>query len=336
LRLAATFAAAAAITSAHVTSIQLPRNLSFYDVEPAGSGVLLSGETVIGATCGFVRVGLAPLRITGRGLGSCVRSSAHRVTPVLVRRPGSFAVRVRIARVEAAGRVVEGPVVMRFQESVDTHLALAYGPRTLWLYEAGAAAGPEVLQVSAVTGRVEQTARVPRLVRPLLAADDDGLWLAIPPNGTAPGTGASPLYHVAPNARTAVLVRRGGRAVLWLVAAGRSVWADVISKTLHGEIWRLDGAAGTAHALASFPELGTWTAVPHGSTLWTLADEPVDQRFQACDAEHVIRVDGATGRRSLVASVPIRSRQCGTGTAATFADGALEFVLGSRLYRVSA
>jgi hypothetical protein len=121
---------------------------------------------------------------------------------------------------------------------------------------------------------------MPTLVRPLLAADADGIWIAASP-GTGAGTPA-PMYHLGAGARVARVVHRGGYATLWLVAAGHSVWADIgtipphstASTPISQEIWRFDGPAATAHPLASATGLNS-SATPivqaGSAALWTLS-----------------------------------------------------------------
>lgn len=244
----------------------------------------------------------------------------------------TFTVRVRIAH----GKSV-GPVVMRFGSYSDTRAEYTYGPGTLWLYDVYTPKGAEVLQVSTKTGRVQNVVRMPKIFRPILAADDDGLWLAVATNGDWPNEihSRAPIYRVAPGAHTPVIVHRGGRAALWLVAAGHSVWADVLTGEAHGEIWRFDASGATA--LAPADELNTWiaAAAPDGSSLWAVRELPVGGKYYSCSAERVFRIDARTGRQSAVATVLIPDETCDGTALATFADGAFSFVLDGRLYRVA-
>jgi hypothetical protein len=225
---------------------------------------------------------------------------------------------------------------MSFDEASDTHLEWTYGPGSLWLFDTATPRGAEALRVSTATGRVEDTVPLPRIFRPLLAADADGLWLALAPSGGAPGRGPAPLYHVAPGARSAVLVHRGGRAALWLAAAGHTVWADVVSGRRRQTIWRFDGPAGTARRLARADDLHAAAAVvePGGRALWAASDVPVGGRFFHCSREQVVRIDARTGRRAVVADVRLPEAACGAVTGATFAYGAFYFATPSRLYRI--
>ncbi|HEY3922016.1 MAG TPA: hypothetical protein VGL76_07865 [Gaiellaceae bacterium] len=246
----------------------------------------------------------------------------------------TFTVRVRIAHGASVG-----PVVMRFVSLSDTRLEFAYGPHTLWLYDVMTPNGAEVLQVSTNTGRVENVVHMPKLYRPSLAADDDGLWLAVATNGdySDEARQQAPIYRVALGAKAPTLVHRGGRAALWLVAAGHTVWADVLTGMRGAKLWRFDEPEGKAHALAPAGELNTWAAAaaPDGSAVWAVRQVPVGGKYYSCTAERVFRIDAHTGRQSLVATVPIPDQTCGDVSTATFTGRTFSFVLDSRLYRVA-
>lgn len=325
-----------AITSPHVASVRLPANLNLYALQADGGSLLATGDTVDGA-CAFARVAQTPLRVTAHGTIACSRASAEHVHPVLERDRRSFTVRVRIARGDPrTNRLAEGPVVMTFQEFSDTHLETAYGPGTLWLFDADTPNGAEVMQVSTRSGEVENVVHVPRLTRPVLAADDDGLWLAVAPNGGS-GPGPAPIFHVAPGARTPVLVHRGGRAALWIVAAGHTVVADVLTGETHEELWRLDGATATTRALAPADELNDWAASisADASTISTVREVPTNGKYFQCNSLQVVRIDASTGRQRVAATIPTRGSQCYGATYSVFSDGAFSFLYGDELYRVT-
>lgn len=330
MNLLATFAAVSALASPNVASLQLPASLNLYGIEADGNGLLLTGNTTHG-TCAYVRVEESPLRVTSRGTRACSRASTEHVHPVLEYDRKSFGVRVRIARAKSVG-----PIVMTFQNISDTKLEYTYGPGTLWLFDTATPRGAEVLQVSTKTGRVENVVRMPKIFRPFLAADEDGLWLAIAPNGGAASKGAVPVYRVAFGARAPVVVHRGGRAALWIVAAGHAVWVDVLTGQHGAEIWRFDGPAGSAHPLASAHGLNTWAASvdTSGTAIWTVREVPMNRTYFGCDSLRVYRIDGRTGKQSLAANIQMPASQCYGVTDGTFADGAFSFLYGPRLYSV--
>lgn len=329
-------AATTAIASPRVASVQLPGNLNLYSLQPDGGSLLASGDTTNGA-CAFVRISQAPLRVTAHGTLACSRASAEPVYPVLEYDPRGFIVRVRIARVDQKTTgVSEGPVVMTFQQYSDTHLETAYGPGTLWLFDSKTLKGAEVVQVSTKSGRVENVAQMPRIFRPALAADDDGLWLAIATNGGA-APGPAPIYHVSQGARAPVLVHRGGRAALWIVAVGHTVVADVLNGPLRGELWRFEGASGQARPLAPANTLNNWATSfsTDGSSIWTVREMPTNGKYFECNALRVVRIAAATGRQDVATTIPTPGSQCYGATYSTFTDNAFSFLYGNKLYRVA-
>lgn len=112
-----------------------------------------------------------------RSRGSCARPqrSAHSTVPVVIHDRRSQWQAVRIAHVGAS--VTYGPVVMRYQDGSDTRPVSTYGPRSLWLYDVATERGSELLRFSSLTGRLEQTVPMPKLYRPVIAADGDGIYL---------------------------------------------------------------------------------------------------------------------------------------------------------------
>jgi hypothetical protein len=315
-----------------LASAPLPGGASYWSLERDGARLLATGTATQGADCTWATVDAVTLRVAARATDDCSRPtvSAHSVVPVVVRSPNSFEQRMRIARTDPrTHRISYGPVVMRFDEASDTHLEWTYGPGSLWLFDTATPRGALVLRVSTSTGRVEDAVPMPRIFRPLLAADDDGLWLAIATNGGAPGLGPAPLFRVAPGARTATLVHRGGRAALWLAAAGHTVWTDVVSGTTRQEIWRFDGPSGAARALARADTLqASAVAVdPAHGMLWTVSG-----------CARVLTIDARSGRQTVVARLHVSQQRCyalaGSPQSATFAFGSFYFLLGERVYRV--
>lgn len=363
--LALTGAAASAATAGPaVSTLSLPAGAAFSGVQPVGNRLLVSGGEISGANCDWL--------VVDQGLGvesplpsaSCERPPAapEPVVPVQFPVTDSNESTARIARPNPTpSRVTYGPVVMRFNDVSDTHLEWVYGPGRLWLYDVAAlrrTTGParaEVLAVSSTTGRVVQTVSVPRLDRPLLAADSDGLWIAASPeSGAGP---AAPTYFLASGAHAPRLVHRGGYAAFWIVASGHGVWEDIASTTppnptVRQEIWRYDGTSGGAHPLASADDLDVLTpAVEPGATaLWTLGSPQFAQgRAFTCVDEQVVKIDAITGGQTIVTTIHLPENPCnpepGNGSlpygadSQTFAGGAFYFLVegttpGTVLYRV--
>ncbi|HET7744973.1 MAG TPA: hypothetical protein VFK76_09560 [Gaiellaceae bacterium] len=341
----AVLAASGASATASVTFVRLPAGPTFTNVERSGHSLLVSGTAPTGDGCVWMSADARTLRLNGVSRASCSRPTraAHRFEPVLVRDPRSFMVRVRVARVEPGHTRLLGPVVMRFRESSDTHLEWTYGPGALWLFDTASTDGPEVIEVSMTTGRAVRSVHMPRNFRPLLAADADGLWLAMSTSGGFSGGGAAPLYRVAPTSGGPAIVRRGGRAALWLAANGHTVWVDVVSGRTRQQILRLDGVQGRARSLGRPAGLHSGAAAldPATQTLWLASDVPASGSFDACPAERVVRLDGRTGTIARVADIALPAGRClyAEPGSTLFAFGAF-YVLDdqarpNRLYRVA-
>jgi len=138
------------------------------------------------------------------------------------------------------------------------------------------------------------------------------------------------------------LVRRGGRAALWLVAGGHRVWVDVVSGTSRQEIWRLEGSHGRALSLGRRVGLSSAAAAldARRSTVWLTSDVPESRRFDSCVAERIVTLDGQTGATARVVDIRLPSGRClyaGPGSTA-FAFGAFYAIdtqpQPNRLFRV--
>jgi hypothetical protein len=174
--------------------------------------------------------------------------------------PDSNNATISIARVDPeTGKTSVGPVVMTYGSYSDTRPVMAYGGGWLWIYDdstivSGAervnVSNPgtaELLQVSTSSGQIVDTVPVPVLYRPLMAADNDGLWIG---NSVEGGecSGCSPpdaLYYVAPGSdKAAVAIPDSKLIVCWLLGSGRSsLGRDRTRKSGCSQetIWRLDG-----------------------------------------------------------------------------------------------
>lgn len=349
-------AAIGAAATPAVSMLALPSRAGFYTVGAAGSRLVLSGSDTTGNGCDWLAVDARTLRVTSSLDGSCQQPglAPEPVVPVQFYRPQGNQTSVRIARpTSRPARASSGPVVMRFPEISDTRLEWTYGPGLLWLYDVATTHGAEVVEISTATGRVARTVSMPKLVRPLLAADADGLWIAASVE-TALGAPA-PTYRLAPGAGAPLLVHRGGYAAFWLVASGHRVWEDIASthpSTVRQQIWRFDGPSAAAHELASANRLNSAAtpAVESGSTaLWTLSNGPFQGTYNSCAGQRVVRIDALTGHQTTVTTIHLPGNPCfpvpgspwlPTGAGAqTFTDGAFYFLAqtitqATALYRV--
>jgi len=170
-----------------------------------------------------------------------------------------------------------GPIVMTFPALAygETQPRWTYGGGNLWLYDW--VNRFDLLRISATSGAVLQRLEVPKIKAPLLAVDDDGLWIA--PFGESSG----PVYRVAPGATKPVAafrIRSDGFAK-WLVASGDSLWLDTQPRPVseNSTIWELRGShakpvwhrtASKSVAAALEEETGPTGMVGDGADgLWT-------------------------------------------------------------------
>lgn len=321
------------VLAAVVTALVLPGGI-FDSIQPAGGRLLVSGSRP-GNVCVWLTVEPVSLKAK-QARGSCSRPlrSAHAAVPVVIPNPRSQWQAVRIAHVGTS--VTSGPIVMRYQDGSDTRPVSTYGPGSLWLYDVDTEHGPELLRFSSRTGRLEQTVTMPRLYRPVIAADKDGLYLMAAVNGGVSGQERAALYHVAPGAHKPVIIHREGRAALWITAHGHTVWTDIISGAHHAALWRFDGAKARATRL-SRKTIGTAPAATYGGgSLWTVTPTWASRYSGQCTSETVDQINPTTGRAKIVATVKA-SGYCSLildPQGLAFANGAFYFLSGTRLYRV--
>jgi len=276
--------------AAVVTALALTPGI-FDSVQPAGGKLLVSGST--GRACVWLTVDPATLKGT-RSRGSCSRPrrTAHAVFPVVTPNPRSQWQSVRV-----------GSTVLRYRDASDTRPVWTYGPGSLWLYDVDTTRGSVLLRFSSRTGQLEQTVAMPRLFRPVLAADDDGIYLIAAVNGDA-GPGPAALYHVAPGARRPTIIHREGRAALWIAAHARTVWTEIVSGTNTAALWRFDGATGHATRLWR-KTIGTAPVATYGDgSLWAVRPVWASRYSAQCTSAKVSRIDASTGRETPIATVP--------------------------------
>jgi hypothetical protein len=303
--------------AALVSSVFLPTGVNYSAVAPS-QGITVLGTAVAGAACLAVHVDPVNMRSGG----------ARRVPCRELYAPGRSIVPAITWYVHGSndGLMGVGSVHVRFGDYSDTKPEWAYGGGSLWLYDVATTRGPLLLRFSAQTGRLLRTIRMPRVFRPVLAANDDGLWLGVAPNGGAPGRGKAPVYHVAPAAGGAVVIHREGRGAFWLVARGHTVWAALVSGTTRTRLWRFEGPKARATLLnARAPAV---TSVAYGAGALTGIASTA-----RCAGVRVVRLDAATGKSTTVATVPSLG-VCGDGAAPAYAGGALYFLNGPKLFRV--
>lgn len=162
---------------------------------------------------------------------------------------------VRIAHVASnAAGFVTGPVVMSYREASDTDAVWTYGGGYLWIYDSATKSGAELVQVSEMTGAVVNAVAMPNISRPLLAANDTGLWLA--PANNSLGSSPPGIYLYRPGKASATLVASMGTPFLgwasWLLATPTETYADVVTGVTSLSLWRF-GATGTRQSDVTMP-----------------------------------------------------------------------------------
>jgi hypothetical protein len=319
--------------TAFVTSVALPAGFSFSSVSASGDTLWLSGGVARprGGSCTAAELETTTGNMKAQEVAQqpCTKPAflGRAVTPVLDdTAPGGVIVRIAT---KAEGSATTGPIIMTASSAAGSHPEFVYGTDSLWIWGL-TSLGPEIVQVSATTGEVQATSPLPAgmVTAPLMAADDDGLWLA----GSVTGADSvpAPIYHVAPGSHAAVTVHQGGRAAAWLVAEGHDVWVDVLGPGNEQTLWKFSGPGAT-------PRLDTSEHVPVslGATggesegLWTVTFTKTDD--DSCRQESVVRIDPDSGRPQVVATLHFPSTACGSlwfaSAQATVADGSL-YLLG--------
>ncbi len=213
--------------------VALPSSALFNQISVTGQGLLLTGvtnangespETSPQSTCAAASLDPHTLAAGPLQTGSCGdplltgRTVEAVETPV----PQSNNATISINVADPATRQVRnGPVVMSFGSSSDTRPVLAYGTAWLWIYDVATTDGPELLQVSASSGVVADTVRMPALYKPLLAADAGGVWVANSISGSA---GPALSYVGAGSSVPSILIADTNVPICWLQADGTSAW----------------------------------------------------------------------------------------------------------------
>ena len=201
----------------------------------------------------------------------------------------------------ATGQVSDGPTVMSYEYSSDTHPVMTYGSEWLWIYDVATTNGPELLQVSVRSGAVVGVVPMPTLYRPLLAADDGGVWVA----NSIEGSPGPALSYVASGATTpTTVVADTGLPICWLTADGSSAWVGA------GVGWNCgdqmvekysDGARGPVYSTPSPGFTPFWVVGNATDGLWAMQwTQPVSPG--ASSAQQIISINPDTGTESVVAT----------------------------------
>ena len=312
---------------ARVSTLLLGAQYSVLTSTPGG--LVLTGPKAAtaypgtGTRCGSVVVDTATLTISSPRHASCAdpRLWGERVLPVFKVEQHVFwghgsqgintgTVRIATQTASAPGYRL-GPVVMTYQNASGRPQWL-YGDGYLWIFSGTSGPRSEVLRVDEHTGAVLQRVFMASIVRPVLAVNDDGLWV-VPAVNSFFADASDAVYHLAVGAPAAAAVhhldpRANGVTVNWMVAVGHAVFIDLRKNNSPGTVlWRLDGPDGSlAYQRSASPLLnqisvegGPPIAIADASgRVWAVTPNPLGSAFRA------LRVNPESGQASLVASVP--------------------------------
>jgi hypothetical protein len=165
----------------------------------------------------------------------------------------------------ASGRIVEGPVVMRYAGDCSTTRPIsAYAAGSLWIYDCATGTngrGGQIVQLSATTGAVETSISMPSDCYTSFGADSDGAFVASYDN---PG----PIYFVANGAHKAIVPLHTAGRLNWFFAYGDTTYANVgaagskdCAPSACG-VWRFSGRSGTATILNKTDQADSLVATP--------------------------------------------------------------------------
>ncbi|MDA8045927.1 MAG: PASTA domain-containing protein [Actinomycetota bacterium] len=300
------------------SSVRLPTQGSFEQITttPAGRLLLSGTSNTTSQDCITATVDPHTLVISKPAVVPCANptSSGHQVGMVTHYRkggPSGLEVDVTIATVSRTGQVVEGPVVMTYTDCSDCRPVSVYGDGLLWIYDNSTPSGGELIEVSDTTGALISTISMPKLFRPLLAANDQGLFIA---NSIQGGRAAgepppSALYHLAPGDKTpTVAVADTSLLACWLTADSTHLWIGMGNQhqgCAQETIWRLDGnnfqpVYETPTDLSLSQPVGDQTG-----GLWTILwPHPTQSAPLVATTPQLIYIDPATGKATLSTTLP--------------------------------
>lgn len=307
-----------------VATLNLTRSDRYDNIAVVGNRIVLYGpagpsftQPSTSSTCSSAIVNPSTLALRDVRSGSCADPTVfdRSVIPAisidknLPSPSGGPTAVVRIAHVTSRSPGYSlGPIVMTFPAWAysQTQPYWIYGDGDLWLYDW--VNRFDLLRISATTGAVLQRLSVPKIQMPLLALNDNGLWIA--PYGESSGS----LYRLTPGATklSAVFHLGSGGFAWWLLASGHFVWLEAqprpVSET--ATIWELRGpnAVPVWHeapsaALKIVPEqrptppVSSWMVGDEADGLWTVLVS------RSGSQQEIIRLDPRTGRSAVVATL---------------------------------
>jgi hypothetical protein len=299
--------------AASAVSAQLPGGYWFSSLVTTHGHLFVAGYVATKANLGpkgFTRCALAPVNPKTLKIGTAMRGdcnnpalTGHKVSPVNSMSGYSAQISLAVAGPKS-GTYKTGPPLMTYSFDSSSTPEFAYGGKWLWIYEVETTVGPRLLQVNAQNGQVVETIAAPQLFDPLMAANDDGVWLANSFRGSA-----SPylLYHGEPGATQLTgTITGAGLHAYWLTANAREVWLGAGATASSQTLWRFDGpdaAVGLERPVTGFEPFGAVVG-DQGDGLWTVVTTaPVGPRTGAQPLD-VIRINGNNGKQQVMTHAP--------------------------------
>ena len=287
----------------------LPSSALFNQISLTSNGLLLSGVTNAAGEnpqgpCAAAPLDSESLAVGNLNVGNCDNPQlfGQTVEAVTSQTQPSNNVNVSVSAVSpTTGKLTDGPVVMTYEYSSDTHLVTAYGPDSLWIYDVATTKGAELLQVSTQSGAVVDVVPMPKLYRPLLAADDGGVWVANSIEGSA---GPALSYVVSGASSPTTVVSDTGLPICWLTAHGTDAWVGA------GVGWNcgnqmvekyVDGARGPVYSTPGAGFTPFWVVGDGADGLWAMQwSQPASPG--ASSSQQIISINPDTGSESVVAT----------------------------------
>lgn len=304
-----------------VKSVNLSTGDKYSSIAVIGDRIVLFGANASNdaSMCNFASVDPSSLALSNLEAGNCDNPAlaGETVLPVETVMPaqmfrfngsgGVASVSIRISRVTSkAPGFALGPIVMTFPQESEGRPSWVYGDGFLWLYDGTTTNGSELLRVSEANGTLLQRVSMPDLARPILAVDNDGLWMAPALNTPTPDSG-SVLYRVGIGSTKAVAVfpLPGQVTVPWMTAAGHSVWMDVNNDGPKGMIWRFDGQQANVTYHVATNELQNATETQDGPS--AIAGDASDGLWTSVSSagtkQLIYRIDPSSGALSKIATI---------------------------------
>ncbi len=314
---------------ARVATVDLSRSDKYSEIAVVGDRILLYGSTSESNyleatdTCFSAWVGPSSLVLGDERSGSCADPAleGRQVLPVFAIDKNSSRVLVHQSAVVRIAHVVPhspgyalGPVVMTFPAFAwgDSAPTWIYGGGDLWLYEWDNPGGVDLMRISATTGDVLQRLRVPKVWKPVLAYNDEGLWIA--PSGQTSSPEA--LYLVAPGGTVATPVFHFPDAgfAKWIVGSGDALWMNAQPRPPSevGVVWMLRGpdAKPVWHVPESAALVQVFETLGGSGMVGDAADGLWAAPPTAYDEQQVVRIDPMSG--SLITEAALKAGYSGS------------------------